>query len=129
MQDVGRDSWRDSAVRSETSTASPVAGGAAYIGSRLAEALLACGCPLIVPDNLSTGVLSNLEPVAGLPGPSFVQESVLDKLGVDELNHQCDTVIHPAGGRWGETRYGATVAVADSQYSRLRGCQRDGDPQ
>jgi len=83
-------------VRSETRSTSPVTGLAAYVGPHLVEALLARGCPLIVLDSLSTGVLSNLEPVAGRSGFRFAQGSVLDEVVVDPLTNQCDTVIHLA---------------------------------
>jgi len=83
-------------MRSEAGSTFLVTGGAGFIGSHLVEALLARGCAVIVLDNLSTGVLSNLDSVAGHPGFRFVHGSVLDELVVDELTHQCDTVIHLA---------------------------------
>jgi UDP-glucose 4-epimerase len=83
-------------MRSEAGSTFLVTGGAGFIGSHLVEALLARGCSVIVLDNLSTGVLSNLDSVAGHPGFRFVQGSVLDELVVDELTHQSDTVIHLA---------------------------------
>ena len=73
-----------------------VTGGAGFIGSHLVDALLARGNPVIVLDNLSTGRLANLDDAMGNPGLRFVQGSVLDELVVDELMHQCDTVIHLA---------------------------------
>ena len=73
-----------------------VTGGAGFIGSHLVEALLARGNPVIVLDNLSTGRMVNLDDSLRNPGMRFVQGSVLDELVVDELVHQCDTVIHLA---------------------------------
>jgi UDP-glucose 4-epimerase len=83
-------------MRSEAGSTFLVTGGAGFIGSHLVEALLGRGCAVIVLDNLSTGVLSNLDSVAGHPGFRFVHGSVLDELVVDELTHQCDAVIHLA---------------------------------
>lgn len=70
-----------------------VTGGSGFIGSHLADALLARGDCVVVLDNLSTGRLANLSPH---PNLRFVHGSVLDELVVDELVHQCDVVVHLA---------------------------------
>jgi UDP-glucose 4-epimerase len=77
-------------------TAYLVTGGAGFIGSHLADALLRRGDRVVVLDNLSTGRLSNLDSSGSHPHLSFVQGSVLDELVVDELVHQCDVVVHLA---------------------------------
>ena len=71
-------------------------GGAGFIGSHLAECLLARGDSVIVLDNLATGRVSNLETVADHPNLRFVQGTVLDELMVDELVHDSDVVVHLA---------------------------------
>jgi UDP-glucose 4-epimerase len=73
-----------------------VTGGAGFIGSHLVESLLGRGGRVVVLDNLSTGVLSNLDTMRAHPQLRFVHGSVLDELIVDELVHQCDVVIHLA---------------------------------
>jgi UDP-glucose 4-epimerase len=73
-----------------------VTGGSGFIGSHLVELLLACGDTVTVLDNVSTGRLTNLDPVIGHPGLRFVQGSVLDELVVDELVHESDVVVHLA---------------------------------
>jgi UDP-glucose 4-epimerase len=73
-----------------------ITGGAGFIGSHLAEALLARGEEVVALDNLSTGRLRNLHTAAEMPGFRFVQGSVLDELMVDELAHDCDVVVHLA---------------------------------
>jgi UDP-glucose 4-epimerase len=73
-----------------------ITGGAGFIGSHLAEALLDRGESVAVLDNLTTGRLSNLDPMLNHPNFRFVQGSVLDEVVVDELVEQCDTVIHLA---------------------------------
>jgi nucleoside-diphosphate-sugar epimerase len=73
-----------------------VTGGAGFIGSHLADALLARGDAVTVLDNLSTGQLSNLDTAGKQPNFCFVHGSVLDELVVDELVHQCDVVVHMA---------------------------------
>jgi UDP-glucose 4-epimerase len=71
-------------------------GGAGFIGSHLAEALLDRGDSVVVLDNVSTGRESNLEAVKDDPNLRFVQGTVLDELMVDELVHECDVVVHLA---------------------------------
>ncbi|NJC74290.1 NAD-dependent epimerase/dehydratase family protein [Planosporangium thailandense] len=73
-----------------------VTGGAGFIGSHLVDALLARGESVVVLDDLSTGRLANLDAAARNPRFRFVQGSVLDELVVDELVHECDTVVHLA---------------------------------
>ncbi len=73
-----------------------VTGGAGFIGSHLVERLLDRGDRVVVLDNLSTGNLHNLAAVEHNPALTIVHGSVLDELQVDELVHQCDTVIHLA---------------------------------
>ncbi|MER5646574.1 GDP-mannose 4,6-dehydratase [Streptosporangium sp. NPDC002524] len=70
-----------------------ITGGSGFIGSHLADALLARGDSVVVLDNLSTGRLENLRPH---PSLRFVHGSVLDELMVDELVHRCDVVVHLA---------------------------------
>lgn len=73
-----------------------ITGGAGFIGSHLAEALVAAGQEVRVLDNLSTGRLSNLEPLAGDPRFKFTQGSVLDEVAVDEAVRTSDVVVHLA---------------------------------
>jgi len=73
-----------------------VTGGAGFIGSHLVEALLARGDSVVALDNLFTGRERNLANAYVNPNFRFVPGSVLDKLMVDELVHQCDFVVHLA---------------------------------
>ena len=73
-----------------------ITGGAGFIGSHLADALLARGDRVIVLDDLSTGRLSNLDGAATDPNFRFVRGSVLDAEVVDDLVRQCDAVLHLA---------------------------------
>ena len=73
-----------------------VTGGAGFIGSHLVEALIERGDSVVVLDNLSTGQIQNLAPVADHPALTVVHGSVLDELQVDELVHEVDGVIHLA---------------------------------
>lgn len=71
-------------------------GGAGFIGSHLASALLHRGDNVVVLDNLSTGRETNLDAVKDDPNFRFVQGTVLDELMLDELAHECDVIVHLA---------------------------------
>ena len=73
-----------------------ITGGAGFVGSHLAEALLARGDRVIALDNLSTGRLRNLEAVNDNHDINVVHGSVLDELLVDELVNQSDVIVHLA---------------------------------
>ena len=73
-----------------------ITGGAGFIGSHLAEALIERGDRVVVLDDLSTGRLENLRGLDGNPALRVVNGSVLDELKVDELVHRCDVVVHLA---------------------------------
>jgi UDP-glucose 4-epimerase len=73
-----------------------ITGGAGFIGSHLAESLLADGQRVVVLDDLSTGSLRNVQHLVGSPGFRFQLGSVLDKAACDELVGACDEVVHLA---------------------------------
>jgi UDP-glucose 4-epimerase len=73
-----------------------ITGGAGFIGSYLAERLVGRGDHVVALDNISTGRLSNLAALEHHPNFRFVQGSVLDEQIVDELAHECDTIVHLA---------------------------------
>lgn len=73
-----------------------ITGGAGFIGSHLSDSLLADGHRVTVLDNLSTGHLGNLDSAGRHPNFRFVQGSVTDEAIVDELMHQCESVVHLA---------------------------------
>lgn len=73
-----------------------ITGGAGFIGSHLAEALLAQGHTVTAVDNLSTGRLENVAHLAERPGFQFVYESVANETVMDRLVSECDTLFHLA---------------------------------
>ena len=73
-----------------------ITGGSGFIGSHLADALLARGDEVLVLDDLSTGRLQNLEGALASGRCTFVQGSVLDELAVDKAVSSCDVVVHLA---------------------------------
>ncbi|MGH7264856.1 MAG: GDP-mannose 4,6-dehydratase [Candidatus Rokuibacteriota bacterium] len=73
-----------------------ITGGAGFIGSHLAEALLAAGHGVAVLDDLSTGRLENLQAVQGHPDFTMVVGSVKDEALVQKLVADADVVYHLA---------------------------------
>ena len=73
-----------------------VTGGAGFVGSHLAEALLAQGDEVFVLDNLSTGGIENIEHLKGHPRFHYAIESVMNEPVVAELVDRVDVVFHLA---------------------------------
>jgi UDP-glucose 4-epimerase len=73
-----------------------VSGGAGFIGSHLAEAMLARGWAVTVVDDLSTGRRENLAGAVRAQGFRFVEGSVRDEPLMADLVEQCDAVVHLA---------------------------------
>ena len=71
-----------------------ITGGAGFIGSHLAENLIARGDQVTVCDNLSTGLEFNLLNIKDKI--KFEQGNILDKALVDRLVSECDFVVHLA---------------------------------
>jgi UDP-glucose 4-epimerase len=73
-----------------------ITGGAGFIGSHLAERLLADGAEVIILDNLSTGSLKNLETFRANPRLQFVKGDIRDTTLVQLLTSRCEVVFHLA---------------------------------
>jgi UDP-glucose 4-epimerase len=73
-----------------------ITGGAGFIGSHLAELLLADGCEVFVLDDLSTGAIQNVAHLRDRPDFHLVVDSVLSPAVVNELVYKCDVVYHLA---------------------------------
>jgi UDP-glucose 4-epimerase len=73
-----------------------ITGGAGFIGSHLADALVARGDSVVILDNLSTGNSHNIEELIGNPSVSFFNGSILDRDLVDQLVADVDHVLHLA---------------------------------
>lgn len=68
-----------------------VTGGAGFIGSHLVDKLLADGEEVVVLDDLSTGVLQNLDPRARV-----IVGSICDQEALRSAIRGCDSVVHLA---------------------------------
>ena len=73
-----------------------ITGGAGFIGSHLAEALIAEGKEVSVLDDLSTGSLDNLAALRGHRQFKFTEGSVQDEVVVSRLVANMDFVYHLA---------------------------------
>lgn len=73
-----------------------ITGGAGFIGSHLAETLLAGGHSVAVIDDLSTGAFDNIAHLKGQPGFSYTIDTIMHEPVLAELVDQCDVVYHLA---------------------------------
>jgi nucleoside-diphosphate-sugar epimerase len=73
-----------------------ITGGAGFIGSHLAEALLDRGDEVVVLDDLSTGRFENIAHLISRPGFWYTIGSVTDECLVGQLIDQCDMAFHLA---------------------------------
>jgi UDP-glucose 4-epimerase len=71
-----------------------ITGGAGFIGSHLAEKLIASGNQVVLFDNLSTGSASNLSGIK--EKITFQEGNILNKAVIDKLVSESDFVVHLA---------------------------------
>jgi len=86
-------------------TRSFVTGAAGFIGSNLADRLLALGHPVVGYDNFSTGQERFLESALGHPGFRLVRGDLLDLETLRSAMEGCETVFHLAANA--DVRFGA----------------------
>ncbi len=73
-----------------------ITGGAGFIGSHLAEALLTRGDKVAVLDDLSTGSMQNIQGLKKQPGFEYVIDDVLNERLLAEMVDDADVVYHLA---------------------------------
>ena len=73
-----------------------ITGGAGFVGSHLAERLLADGHDVLVLDNLSTGSIDNILHLKQTPGFSYVVDTVMNEPLLAEMIDRSDVVFHLA---------------------------------
>lgn len=71
-----------------------VTGGAGFIGSHLAEELVASGCRVVVLDNLTSGTLDNLQHIKN--DIRFVHGDIRDLPAVENASRDCKVIFHLA---------------------------------
>ncbi len=105
-----------------------VTGGAGFIGSHIAEALVARGDKVCVLDNLSTGSLDNL--AAFRSEIDFIQADLLDGDAVKQACQDIDVVFHQAAlasvPRSIERPLDTHAACATGTLNLLDGARRSG---
>src|SRR6185436_15876428 len=73
-----------------------ITGGAGFIGSHLAEALLEQGYRVLALDDLSTGRIANVQHLLAHPDFHLARTSVADEIVLDRLTSEANYVIHMA---------------------------------
>src|SRR5688572_28817358 len=73
-----------------------ITGGAGFVGSHLAEALLDRGDEVYVIDDLSTGSIDNIAHLKPNPRFHYTIDTVANEPVLAELIDRCDTVVHLA---------------------------------
>ncbi len=73
-----------------------ITGGAGFVGSHLAEALLARGDEVYALDNLSTGSIDNIAHLKSHPKFHYTIDSVMNEPVLAELVDRSDVVVHLA---------------------------------
>jgi len=73
-----------------------ITGGAGFIGSHLAEALLKRKEEVVVIDNLSTGSMDNIEHLKANPKFSFHVDTIMNEPLMKRLIKDCDVIYHMA---------------------------------
>jgi len=83
-----------------------ITGGAGFIGSHVADALVARRDDVVVLDDFSTGCLANIEHLSADGSAELIEGSVTDAALVDDLMSTCDCCLHLASA------VGVSLAVA-----------------
>ena len=73
-----------------------ITGGAGFVGSHLADTLLAAGHEVFVIDDLSTGAIENIQHLQGRPDFHYVIDTVTNEPLLAELIDRADVVFHLA---------------------------------
>jgi len=73
-----------------------ITGGAGFVGSHLAEALLERGDEVFVIDDLSTGSIDNITHLKSHPKFHYTIDTITNEPVLAELLDRCDTIVHLA---------------------------------
>lgn len=73
-----------------------ITGGAGFIGSHLADTLIARGDDVVIFDNLSTGSLQNIGGVVRSRRGTLIVGDVCDRAALERASEGCDAIYHLA---------------------------------
>jgi UDP-glucose 4-epimerase len=73
-----------------------ITGGADFVGSHSAEALLESGYQVTIFDNLSTGQIENIAQLTDHPDFRFAIDTITNGVVMDRLVSECDVIFHLA---------------------------------
>lgn len=73
-----------------------ITGGAGFIGSHLADALIARGDRVAIIDDLSTGAVANIRHLKGHPNFSYTLDTIANEAVLAELIDESEAVVHLA---------------------------------
>ena len=85
--------------RTNFTTRALITGGAGFIGSHLAEALLARGQAVTIIDDLSTGRFENIAHLTDNPNFRFAIDTIINEAVLDRLASECNVIYHLAAAR------------------------------
>ena len=94
-----------------------ITGGAGFVGSHLADRLLALGHRVTVYDNLSTGLVEFLDDARKRPGFTFVKGDLLDGGALAKAIKGCDIVYHLAANA--DVRFGIEHPKRDLEQNTI----------
>ena len=92
-----------------------ITGGAGFIGSHLADALIARGDSVTILDNLSTGSLNNLSGI--IEKIEFVEGDIRNQDLVEKLTQGSDVVLHMAAALGVQTIMHHTVESVSTNFT------------
>ncbi len=98
-----------------------ITGGAGFIGSHLADALIARGDSVTILDNLSTGTLKNLNEVA--EKVKFIVGDIRDQVLVEKITQSTDVVLHMAAALGVQTIMRHTVESVSTNFTGSEVCR------
>ncbi|MDA1008674.1 MAG: NAD-dependent epimerase/dehydratase family protein [Planctomycetota bacterium] len=73
-----------------------ITGGAGFIGSHLADALVARGDSVVILDDLSTGRRTNIDPLIARDAVEWIEGTILNPTTMRDAMDGCDLVFHMA---------------------------------
>ncbi len=94
-----------------------ITGGAGFIGSNLADRLIADGHEVVVYDDFSTGQHRFLESFTASPRATVVEGDVLDGAGLRAAMEGCDTIFHLAANA--DVRFGLQDPSRDFEQNTV----------